>query len=114
MKSRWSNAEARRYIDQYADKGVAEDLALRVYTSRLLGRRGGLPGAVPRAAGDRALSHAGLRPGAAGELLLRREATARGHGAAVARPVHLGRERAGLLRAPRAVRRHGGAQVRRG
>jgi rhamnose utilization protein RhaD (predicted bifunctional aldolase and dehydrogenase)/NAD(P)-dependent dehydrogenase (short-subunit alcohol dehydrogenase family) len=38
MKSRWSDAEARRFIDQYADKGVAEDLALRVYTSRLLGQ----------------------------------------------------------------------------
>jgi rhamnose utilization protein RhaD (predicted bifunctional aldolase and dehydrogenase)/NAD(P)-dependent dehydrogenase (short-subunit alcohol dehydrogenase family) len=38
MKSRWSDAEARRFVDQYAEKGVAEDLALRVYTSRLLGR----------------------------------------------------------------------------
>ncbi len=38
MKSRWSDAEARRFIDQYADNGVAEDLALRVYTSRLLGQ----------------------------------------------------------------------------
>jgi rhamnose utilization protein RhaD (predicted bifunctional aldolase and dehydrogenase)/NAD(P)-dependent dehydrogenase (short-subunit alcohol dehydrogenase family) len=38
MKSRWSDAEARRLIDLYADKGVAEDLALRVYSSRLLGQ----------------------------------------------------------------------------
>jgi rhamnose utilization protein RhaD (predicted bifunctional aldolase and dehydrogenase)/NAD(P)-dependent dehydrogenase (short-subunit alcohol dehydrogenase family) len=38
MKSRWSDAEARRVVDQYAEKGVAEDLALRVYTSRLLGQ----------------------------------------------------------------------------
>ena len=38
MNSRWSDAEARRFIDRYADKGVAEDLALRVYTSRLLGQ----------------------------------------------------------------------------
>ena len=38
MKSRWSDAEAKRFIDLYADKGVAEDLALRVYTSRLLGQ----------------------------------------------------------------------------
>jgi rhamnose utilization protein RhaD (predicted bifunctional aldolase and dehydrogenase)/NAD(P)-dependent dehydrogenase (short-subunit alcohol dehydrogenase family) len=38
MKSRWSDAEARRFVDRYADKGVAEDLALRVYTSRLLGQ----------------------------------------------------------------------------
>ena len=38
MKSRWSDAEARRFVDQYAEKGVGEDLALRVYTSRLLGQ----------------------------------------------------------------------------
>ncbi len=38
MKSRWSDAEAKRFIDLYADKGVAGDLALRVYTSRLLGQ----------------------------------------------------------------------------
>jgi rhamnose utilization protein RhaD (predicted bifunctional aldolase and dehydrogenase)/NAD(P)-dependent dehydrogenase (short-subunit alcohol dehydrogenase family) len=38
MKSRWSDAEAQRFIDRYAQKGVAEDLALRVYTSRLLGQ----------------------------------------------------------------------------
>jgi rhamnose utilization protein RhaD (predicted bifunctional aldolase and dehydrogenase)/NAD(P)-dependent dehydrogenase (short-subunit alcohol dehydrogenase family) len=38
MKSRWSDAEARRFVDRYADKGVAEDLALRVYSSRLLGQ----------------------------------------------------------------------------
>ena len=38
MKSRWSDAEAKAFIDRYADKGVAEDLALRVYTSRLLGQ----------------------------------------------------------------------------
>ena len=38
MKSRWSDAEAKRFIDLYAQKGVAEDLALRVYTSRLLGQ----------------------------------------------------------------------------
>ena len=37
MKSRWSDAEARQFIQHYADKGVAEDLALRVYSTRLLG-----------------------------------------------------------------------------
>jgi rhamnose utilization protein RhaD (predicted bifunctional aldolase and dehydrogenase)/NAD(P)-dependent dehydrogenase (short-subunit alcohol dehydrogenase family) len=37
MKSLWTDAEARAFIDRYADRGVAEDLALRVYTSRLLG-----------------------------------------------------------------------------
>src|SRR3569833_359472 len=38
MRSRWSDAEARQYIADYAAQGVNEDLALRVYTTRLLGR----------------------------------------------------------------------------
>jgi rhamnulose-1-phosphate aldolase/alcohol dehydrogenase len=37
MKSRWSDAEAKETIARYAEKGVGEDLALRVYTTRLLG-----------------------------------------------------------------------------
>jgi len=37
MKSRWSDAEAKDYVARYAAKGVGEDLALRVYTTRLLG-----------------------------------------------------------------------------
>ena len=36
MNSRWSDAEARRYVAQYGPK-YGEDLALRTYTSRLLG-----------------------------------------------------------------------------
>jgi rhamnose utilization protein RhaD (predicted bifunctional aldolase and dehydrogenase)/NAD(P)-dependent dehydrogenase (short-subunit alcohol dehydrogenase family) len=36
MKSRWDAAEARRWVDRHAAHG--EDLALRVYSSRLLGR----------------------------------------------------------------------------
>ena len=38
MKSLWSDAEAKAFIDRYAEQDVAEDLALRVYTSRLLGQ----------------------------------------------------------------------------
>ena len=38
MQSLWSDAEAERLADHYAAKGVGSDLALRVYTSRLLGR----------------------------------------------------------------------------
>lgn len=38
MKSNWSDDEARRYVERYAQQGVNEDLALRVYTTRLLGR----------------------------------------------------------------------------
>jgi len=37
MKSLWSDAEAKEYVARYAEKGVPADLALRVYTTRLLG-----------------------------------------------------------------------------
>jgi len=37
MKSRWSDADAQATVARYADKGVTPDLALRVYTTRLLG-----------------------------------------------------------------------------
>jgi rhamnulose-1-phosphate aldolase/alcohol dehydrogenase len=37
MQSRWSDAEAAKFTADYAAKGVGEDLALRVYTTRLLG-----------------------------------------------------------------------------
>jgi len=38
MKSAWSDREAESYVSRYAKDGVNEDLALRVYTTRLLGR----------------------------------------------------------------------------
>ena len=37
MKNLWSDAEAKKIIELYAEKGFAEDVALRVYTTRLLG-----------------------------------------------------------------------------
>lgn len=37
MKSLWSQSDARAMVARYAQRGVAEDLALRVYSSRLLG-----------------------------------------------------------------------------
>src|SRR6202521_2811274 len=37
MKSKWSDAEANTIIARYGEKGVTPDLALRVYTTRLLG-----------------------------------------------------------------------------
>ena len=37
MKSLWSETEAKSTIARYGDKGIAPDLALRVYTTRLLG-----------------------------------------------------------------------------
>ena len=38
MKSMWVDDDARRHIERYAQAGVNADIALRVYTSRLLGR----------------------------------------------------------------------------
>ncbi len=37
MRSGWSDAEARATVARYGREGVSEDLALRVYTTRLLG-----------------------------------------------------------------------------
>ena len=38
MKNNWSYTEARKYIKKYKNLGYSKDLALRVYTSRLLGK----------------------------------------------------------------------------
>jgi rhamnose utilization protein RhaD (predicted bifunctional aldolase and dehydrogenase)/NAD(P)-dependent dehydrogenase (short-subunit alcohol dehydrogenase family) len=37
MQSRWSATEAQEFVTRYAPKGVNEDLAVRTYTTRLLG-----------------------------------------------------------------------------
>jgi len=38
LKNNWSNAEAKKYIKKYNNLGHSKDMALRVYTTRLLGR----------------------------------------------------------------------------
>ena len=38
MKNDWSNLEAKKYINKYKKLGHSKDMALRVYTTRLLGR----------------------------------------------------------------------------
>ena len=38
MESGWSDTEAERIIKEYAGRGLSRDIALRVYTSRLLGQ----------------------------------------------------------------------------
>ena len=38
MKSQWNDIAAREMVEAYAAKGVGQDIALRVYTTRLLGR----------------------------------------------------------------------------
>jgi rhamnose utilization protein RhaD (predicted bifunctional aldolase and dehydrogenase) len=37
MQNLWSDADAERLVERYGREGVGRDLALRVYTSRLLG-----------------------------------------------------------------------------
>ncbi|HZB94163.1 MAG TPA: bifunctional aldolase/short-chain dehydrogenase [Stellaceae bacterium] len=37
MKSLWSDRDADTFVQRYGEKGVSHDLALRVYTTRLLG-----------------------------------------------------------------------------
>jgi len=38
LKNNWSNNESKKYIIKYKNLGYSKDLALRVYTTRLLGR----------------------------------------------------------------------------
>ena len=38
MKNNWSDSEAKKYIRKYNNLGHSRDMALRVYTTRLLGR----------------------------------------------------------------------------
>src|SRR5215472_16842102 len=38
MNSRWSDSDAQSFVARYAARGVSRDLALRVYTTRLLGQ----------------------------------------------------------------------------
>ena len=38
MESLWNERDARAAVQRYADQGVGEDLALRTYSARLLGR----------------------------------------------------------------------------
>ena len=37
MQSNWSDSDAKAFVSRYAAKGVNEDVALRTYTTRLLG-----------------------------------------------------------------------------
>src|SRR5437660_10763863 len=38
MKSRWVDSDAQAAVDHYGKLGIGSDLALRVYTTRLLGQ----------------------------------------------------------------------------
>src|SRR5437870_5979587 len=37
MKSAWSERDAQAMVDRYAQQGIGPDLALRIYSTRLLG-----------------------------------------------------------------------------
>ena len=37
MKNLWNSLKAKQYIAKYSKKGIKEDLALRIYTTHLLG-----------------------------------------------------------------------------
>lgn len=49
MESLWNDGDAERAVARYREQGVAEDLALRVYTTRLLG---GVPSLVLHGGGN--------------------------------------------------------------
>ena len=38
MKNNWNKIEVKKYIKEYAKKNIGEDLALRIYTTHLLGK----------------------------------------------------------------------------
>ena len=38
MKNLWKNSESIKYINNYKKHNVSKDLALRIYTTHLLGR----------------------------------------------------------------------------
>ena len=37
MKSKWNNKDANFFINKYKKKGISKELALRIYTTQLLG-----------------------------------------------------------------------------
>ena len=64
MRSKWNELRALDAVETYGAKGISEDLALRVYTSRLLGRDpllvlhgGGNTSVKTRASDDLGLEH---------------------------------------------------------
>ena len=38
MKNKWNNSEAKKYIRHYKKNKIPKELALRIYTTHLLGR----------------------------------------------------------------------------
>ena len=39
MKNLWNNKKANKYIKSYSKKKISKDLALRIYTTHLLGSK---------------------------------------------------------------------------
>lgn len=42
MQSKWSDQQAQAFIERYGKQGISEDMALRIYTTQLLGQDGKL------------------------------------------------------------------------
>ena len=38
MKTKWNNNTAKKYINYFAKKNIKKDLALRIYSTHLLGK----------------------------------------------------------------------------
>jgi len=38
MKNDWANNEAKKFVKKYKNLGFSKDIALRIYTSQLLGK----------------------------------------------------------------------------
>ena len=54
MKSLWNNKIALQYVSEYKKKNISKDLALRIYTTHLLGKN---PKLVLHGGGNLSLIH---------------------------------------------------------
>ena len=112
MRSRWVDRDAKAAVDRYATSGIAPDVALRIYTTRLLGSD---PALVLHGGGNTSLktTHARSR-GRRGRGAVR-QGHRRRHGDDRARRHGRGEARsaAEASRARRPVRRRHGARAAR-
>ena len=82
MDSRWNDADARKAVETYARQGVGEALALRTYTTRLLG---GDPMLVLHGGGNTSRQDRDGRPAGRDARGAVREGLGLGHGASSSR-----------------------------
>ena len=77
MKSGWVERDAQAIVDRYAHQGVGPDLALRIYTTRLLGRD---PKLVLHGGGNTSVKTVAARPPRRGGRGALRQGLGRRHG----------------------------------